>query len=88
MFRKRCEELETENECLKNEKRTIIEQRESADDLRRYVEDELSYREAGLVTRTKWCCSERVIDANDKKDPHEGQGNDASNGTRVVTVAP
>lgn len=53
-LRNRCEELETENERLKNEKRTIIEQRESANDLRRYVEDELSYREAGLGTRVKW----------------------------------
>lgn len=46
--------LERENERLRNEKQLILEQREENTELQRYVEDELSYREAGLGTRMKW----------------------------------
>lgn len=48
------DELQTENERLKREKRQILEQRQENKELQRYVEDELSYREAGLGTRMKW----------------------------------
>lgn len=48
------EELEMENERLRNEKRLIIEQREEHTELREYVEEERSWREAGLFTRMRW----------------------------------
>lgn len=50
----RIENLERENERLRREKRMILEQREENTELQRYVQDELSYREAGLGTRLKW----------------------------------
>lgn len=50
----RVDDLERENERLRSEKRLILEQREENTELARYVEDELSYREAGLGTRMKW----------------------------------
>lgn len=50
----RVEDLERENERLRNEKRLVLEQREEHTDLVHYVEDEMSYREAGLGTRMKW----------------------------------
>lgn len=53
-YEARIEELKRENERLKNEKRLILEQREENTELARYIEDELSYREAGLGTRMKW----------------------------------
>lgn len=37
----------------------ILEQREENQELTRYVEDELSYREAGLGTRMKWFLFEK-----------------------------
>lgn len=46
--------LEQDVERLRNEKQALIENREYAAQLERYVEDELSYREAGLGTRMKW----------------------------------
>ncbi|WP_122089753.1 ribbon-helix-helix protein, CopG family [Halalkalicoccus subterraneus] len=48
------EKLKQENERIRREKRLILEQREENHELQRYVEDELSYREAGLGTRVKW----------------------------------
>lgn len=48
------EELQTECDRLQNEKRLILEDREEKTELVEYVEDELSYREAGLSTRMKW----------------------------------
>lgn len=50
----RVDELKTEVERLKNEKRLILEQQEEATELQRYVEEEQTYRNAGLRTRTKW----------------------------------
>ncbi|KYH24272.1 hypothetical protein HAPAU_32550 [Halalkalicoccus paucihalophilus] len=40
-------------------KRLILEQREEYHELQRYVEDELSYREAGLGTRVNGGSSEK-----------------------------
>lgn len=48
------DELERERDRLRSEKRTLINDREERTELVRYVEDELSYREAGLGTRLKW----------------------------------
>jgi hypothetical protein len=52
------EDLHTECERLRNEKRTILEQREEHDELVRYVEEERTIeqrkREAGLAKRAKW----------------------------------
>lgn len=50
----RVEELEAEVERLEQEKRLILEERQEKRELARYVEDELSYREAGLATRVRW----------------------------------
>lgn len=50
----RVEELERQVIRLENEKRALIEDREERQQLVKYVEDELSYREAGLGTRMKW----------------------------------
>jgi TolA-binding protein len=54
----RVDELETEVERLKREKRLILEERDEKQELARYVEEERSAaqrrREAGLVTRAKW----------------------------------
>lgn len=47
-------DLETQVERLEREKRMILEQREENIELVRYVEDELSYREASLGTRMRW----------------------------------
>lgn len=48
------EDLEREVERLQNEKRLILEQREEAMEIQRYVEEERTYRNAGLRTRLKW----------------------------------
>lgn len=52
------DELETELERVKNEKQTIIEQREENKELVEYVQQEKSaeqrWREAGITTRMKW----------------------------------
>ena len=53
-LRAECDRLQTECDRLRNEKRLILEQREETAELVEYVEDELSYREAGLGTRLKW----------------------------------
>ena len=52
------DDLKRENERLRNEKRTIIEQREEHTELVRTVERQQSLAErkarAGLLTKTKW----------------------------------
>jgi Arc/MetJ-type ribon-helix-helix transcriptional regulator len=48
------EELEQQVERLEREKRMILEQREEANEIKRYVEEERSWRNAGLRTRAKW----------------------------------
>lgn len=48
------EELQRENDRLRNEKRVLIQQREEHNELVQYVKGELSYREKGLLTRTRW----------------------------------
>lgn len=52
--REQIRELETENERLHNERQTIIEDREERIELREYVEEERSWRQAGLRKRMKW----------------------------------
>lgn len=52
--RDRIEELERENERLRNEKRAIIQQREDHSELVEYVSDEQRYRQAGIIQRVKW----------------------------------
>jgi Arc/MetJ-type ribon-helix-helix transcriptional regulator len=47
-------ELAQEVERLTRERRQLLEQREEHDELVRYVADELSYREQGLLTRARW----------------------------------
>jgi transposase len=47
-------ELAQEVERLTRERRQLLEQREEHDELVRYVDDELSYREKGLFTRIRW----------------------------------
>lgn len=44
----RVRELEQEVERLNRERRQLLEQRQEHDDLVRYVDDELSYREQGV----------------------------------------
>lgn len=46
--------LRSENERLRNEKRTIINQRDENSQLVEYVEDEQRYRQAGVVQRVRW----------------------------------
>lgn len=48
------EELQRDVERLQNEKRLILEQREEAAEIQRYVEEERTYRNAGLRKRMKW----------------------------------
>jgi outer membrane murein-binding lipoprotein Lpp len=48
------DELETEVERLRNEKRALIRDREERGELVRYVEAEEERRQAGLLTRSKW----------------------------------
>jgi Arc/MetJ-type ribon-helix-helix transcriptional regulator len=48
------EDLETKVERLENEKRLILEQREEATQLQRYVREERTYRNASLRMRVKW----------------------------------
>ena len=47
-------ELAKEVERLNRERRQLLEQREEHNELVRYVDDELSYREKGLLTRARW----------------------------------
>lgn len=53
-LREEVDELRRENERLHREKRQILEQREETKELARYVEDELSWRQQGIITRMKW----------------------------------
>lgn len=46
--------LEQENERLRNEKRMLIQDREEKTELVEYVEEERSWRSAGIGTRMKW----------------------------------
>lgn len=48
------EELEQQVERLEREKRMILEQREEADEIKRYVEEERSWRSAPVTKRVKW----------------------------------
>lgn len=50
----RVDELEQKVERLEREKQLILEDREERNELVRYVEDELTYREAGLSKRVRW----------------------------------
>jgi Arc/MetJ-type ribon-helix-helix transcriptional regulator len=47
-------DLERQVERLQNEKATLLRNREEHTELVRYVEEERSYRSAGIVTRAKW----------------------------------
>lgn len=62
----RVDELETEVERLRNEKRTILSQREENQELVRFVEDEMERREqrdtAPVWTRAKWWVLGREAD--------------------------
>jgi outer membrane murein-binding lipoprotein Lpp len=51
---RRVNELETEVERLRNEKRTLIRDREERGELVKFVEEEEARRSAGVFTRTKW----------------------------------
>ncbi|WP_458211048.1 ribbon-helix-helix protein, CopG family [Haladaptatus sp. NG-SE-30] len=48
------DELQTEVERLRREKRQVLAQREENQQLQRYVEDELTWREQSLSTRLRW----------------------------------
>lgn len=48
------DELRTENQRLRREKRQILDQRQENTELVEYVEDEKRYRQAGIMTRFKW----------------------------------
>jgi hypothetical protein len=52
------DELQTEVARLKNEKRTVLAEREEKQELQRYVEDEMTARErarrASIVERARW----------------------------------
>jgi Arc/MetJ-type ribon-helix-helix transcriptional regulator len=50
----KIEDLERDIERLQNEKRLILEQREEATEIQKYVEEERTYRNAGVKTRLKW----------------------------------
>lgn len=50
----RVGELEEKVDRLEREKRLILEEREEKRELARYVEEEMSYREAPLSTRLRW----------------------------------
>lgn len=50
----RVPDLERTVERLQREKRLILEERDEKNELARYVEDELQYREQDLRTRLKW----------------------------------
>ena len=49
-----ADELEREVERLNRERRQLLEQREENQELRRYVGDELDYRDAPLWVRARW----------------------------------
>jgi Arc/MetJ-type ribon-helix-helix transcriptional regulator len=61
------EDLEQENERLRNEKRLILEQREEATEIQKYVEEERTYRNAGLKTRLKWWVWGKPSDASNQE---------------------
>jgi Arc/MetJ-type ribon-helix-helix transcriptional regulator len=50
----RIDELETERERLERKLTAVIENREEHTEIVRYVEEERTYRSAGLATRAKW----------------------------------
>jgi len=50
----RVDDLEAEVDRLRNEKRTLIRDREERGELVAYVEAEEERRAAGLLTRGKW----------------------------------
>jgi Arc/MetJ-type ribon-helix-helix transcriptional regulator len=50
----RVRELEQEVERLNRERRQLLEQRTENQELKRYVEDEQRYRQAGVFQRLKW----------------------------------
>ncbi|WP_126665177.1 hypothetical protein [Haloterrigena salifodinae] len=57
-YEDRIAELETEVERLRNEKRTLINDREERTELVEYVQEERSLSkqkaQAGIITRAKW----------------------------------
>jgi hypothetical protein len=62
------EDLEQTVERLQNEKRLILEQREEATEIQNYVEEERSYRNAGLKTRLKWWVWGKPSDASNQEE--------------------
>lgn len=62
------EDLERDVERLQNEKRLILEQREEATEIQKYVEEERTYRNAGLKTRLKWWVWGKPSDASTQEE--------------------
>jgi len=52
--RSELDELQTEVERLRREKRQILDQRDENTELARYVEDEMTWRSAPISKRIKW----------------------------------
>lgn len=50
----RVGELEQEVERLNRERRQLLDQRSENKKLRRYVDDEQRYRQAGVIQRLRW----------------------------------
>lgn len=48
------ERLQEENQRLKNERRTVIEDRQERGELREYIDEERTWREQGIATRVRW----------------------------------
>lgn len=53
-LQERVEDLERDVDRLTRERRHLLEQREEHQELVRYVDEERSWRDAGLTTRAKW----------------------------------
>lgn len=53
-LRREIAERDREIERLNRERRQLLEQREENRELRRYVDDELEYRDAPLWIRARW----------------------------------
>jgi len=49
-----ADELRRENDRLRARVDAVLDSRDERDELRRYVEDEQRYRQAGIVTRLRW----------------------------------
>jgi Arc/MetJ-type ribon-helix-helix transcriptional regulator len=62
------EDLERDVERLQNEKRLILNQREEATEIQKYVEEERTYRNAGLKTRLKWWMWGKPSDASTQEE--------------------